>query len=152
MAKTYLINIYLVVLTSVRLVLEAFDDVNYVIFTGQAFAKAGFARSQTPTLQRQCFNKSVWSTGRTSRCVINIHEKGLRRGRNRWDGIWDTGNMAAALENELEVDNEDYYSLLNVRREVRKRIRFLEEHNSSALSKLHRIKREACNFSSQVTL
>lgn len=27
--------------------------------------------------------------------------------------------MAAALEIELEVDNEDYYSLLNVRREVR---------------------------------
>uniref|UniRef100_A0A671LMV9 DnaJ homolog subfamily C member 11 n=1 Tax=Sinocyclocheilus anshuiensis TaxID=1608454 RepID=A0A671LMV9_9TELE len=26
--------------------------------------------------------------------------------------------MAAALENELEVDNEDYYSLLNVRREA----------------------------------
>lgn len=30
--------------------------------------------------------------------------------------------MAAALEIELEIDNEDYYSLLNVRREVRKRI------------------------------
>lgn len=34
---------------------------------------------------------------------------------------WDSGNMAAALENELEVDNEDYYSLLNVGREVRMR-------------------------------
>ncbi|TRY87637.1 hypothetical protein DNTS_009337 [Danionella cerebrum] len=31
--------------------------------------------------------------------------------------------MAAALENELEVDNEDYYSLLNVRREVVERKR-----------------------------
>lgn len=67
-------------------------------------------------------------------------------------GFGTLGNMAAALENELEVDNEDYYSLLNVRREVRKRIRFLEEHNSSALSKLHRIKRDACNVSYQVTL
>ncbi len=111
-------------LTSARRVLEAFADVNYVIFTSQAFPKAGFTRSQTPTLQRKCFNKSGWRIGRTSRCVINIHEKGLLRSRNRWDGIWDTGNMAAALENELEVDNEDYYSLLNVRREVRKRIRF----------------------------
>lgn len=42
--------------------------------------------------------------------------------------------MAAALENELEVDNEDYYSLLNVRREV-KWICFEEEHNSSVLSR-----------------
>lgn len=32
--------------------------------------------------------------------------------------------MAAALEIELEVDNEDYYSLLNARREVRKWIGF----------------------------
>lgn len=32
--------------------------------------------------------------------------------------------MAAALEIELEVDNEDYYSLLNARREVRQWIVF----------------------------
>lgn len=36
----------------------------------------------------------------------------------RVGGVWLNENMAAALENEL--DNDDYYSLLNVRREVSK--------------------------------
>lgn len=46
------------------------------------------------------------------------------RSRDWWEAFGILGNMAAALENELEVDNEDYYSLLNVRREVRRWICF----------------------------
>lgn len=50
---------------------------------------------------------------------IEIHSSlHMSETSERVGGVCLNANMAAALENEL--DNDDYYSLLNVRREVSK--------------------------------
>lgn len=39
-------------------------------------------------------------------------------GSGREGGARESANMAASLDDDLDLNNQDYYSLLNVRKEV----------------------------------
>lgn len=46
------------------------------------------------------------------------HQPMSCEGSGRGGGARASANMAASLDDDLELNNQDYYSLLNVRKEV----------------------------------